>query len=836
MTPSRSDVKPEYARLRRRARSALDLRTILGWCEDLQEQNRRAKEDGVSIVLAVDPDVISMHAFPLESLAYGSVFHAWVPLRRFGQQVAEALRQNDMGRFLKLVDTASGDEALRSALVVTIALGQYVFGEALNTLLDKALLLLPPHEEEWDAARSYSGRTAKSFASSQPKAPSLEQLEELISSEPSFDMAAKRLIEELPSYAALAFPAELRPDFGNTALNRLAFMGRLKTCDAFFDKGRESFHSILGRTFAAALVDRYSEALAQDAGVARGAESKNIRRDAQVLAWLQTVNSEAPEPRMRRKTTGEQYQHCRVILLSASARLHRVLRKQAGENLARSMVRHPLAYLGEGAFFEWTFRHAGEESSASAESKGLDAEKAELIHQLKRSQFTQWLTPLTLPLADDEQQVAQQQHLQAVQDWERLTALMGTAMNLGYRRDGVLHQRLSEMLRRFTEQNLDPVVAFATRVQSEVIETSLRLSQGIGYFALDRLESQYNTWRNVPPIRLPERSDVRAVYLSILLEDLRKPTVREAVLQRVLTAEGPIATGERQARATKYARSLLMSAIWARLGEWRSALSAVTEAVTYAFERSSDQSIDEEETLHVEEALYLLAVFSRLNAAGERDLDIARLGLDVAQASARNGQGLRFEAEAASLRNAEVLFKKETAAAPNVVGIRFQLLKKRFDESGAWQDLRKHFINDPASWGGPLEDFERSFVLQQMYCALILSFLFYWKERPNDARKEVNAMQSLLSEFHQFVKSVDKKSLGRAVVQDSSTPKILRAALVCALDGKDDGRDLEHELIRCREGNGLSSLDIRRNDWLRQNVLGELGRRSGLRHEFEEGS
>jgi hypothetical protein len=785
------------------------VKTIYNWCEAIGIQDRQVEDSNAVTIVAVDPDVVSMFAFPLEKFVSGSVFHAWGPLREFGKQVSVALKTKNATEFLKLIEEAMQTPRLRAPLITTIALGQYIFHESVLGDAKEILTILPPHEVEWDSANRYAAGLAKTQSQSIPKVVSVEDILMLIRGQ-SPEQATQTLIEKIPSLVGLLFAPELRADYGLSALRRIAFTGRVKRYKTLVGS-LPDFDELFNNEENINLLKSYELAISDDAIGATRTNEDNNRRDAKVLAWLQAVNKNGDS---RYQMPDGTSRPVRFVLLTASARIQRVLRKEAGERFAQQHLRNPLAYLGRGKFFEWAFRNSDlTETDASAGDDSSDL--AVIVERLKRSQFTQWLAPLISTKNDEG---VSEQHMQAVRNWERLVDHMGTSLNIGFRRGNLLRDRIFKALKESGNQEENPVVRFATQLQSEVMETSLKFSQSISSFALNLANTARPIGRNVLPIRFDNFHAPQKLYIDILGGDLSSPVNRMAMVERVMQVTIQFDDKNAlQSHTLRYVRSLLMCAMWSRIGDWSAAFGVVAEAATYA----GEQATSGDNSLNGSEAIYLVAVLSRIQAEHSRDLELSRLALDSADEIApKDVKDLRLEAEKASLHNADILLGNDNASAPNMRGIRLQILLNNF-EAMPWLALRNCFKTTPSKPVDPSIGcvlYEDSFVLQQMYCQIMLSYLLYWQVARDLKKDDKEKVEKLYSEFKNFSDSLtSSQKTDSYLVHDSSTARILREAVKAVLTK--DKTQLTKELGLIKNAFELSALDKKRNDWIVKYVV-----------------
>ncbi len=124
------------------------LTVVKRYCDQMAAQEERRGD--FHTILAVDPDVIHMAAFPVHNLAQGSVFHDWSYLRALGMSVAAAPSADARK---DAIENIFSHNAARIPLLTTIALTDYIFRWRSEKSPIPGFVVLPPHRQEWLGVR-----------------------------------------------------------------------------------------------------------------------------------------------------------------------------------------------------------------------------------------------------------------------------------------------------------------------------------------------------------------------------------------------------------------------------------------------------------------------------------------------------------------------------------------------------------------------------------------------------------------------------------------------------------------------------------------------------------
>ena len=733
-----------------RARSTL--RTVRLWCDEMASQDAQAGD--FHTVIAIDPDVIYMGAFPVEHLALGSVFHDYAYLRSAALQVKEATVAGNHAARATALMRIFADASLRVPLLTTIALSSFIFDRRVRSEPLQAYALLRPHLHEWEQAQERARADAHRLNHALSKHVEVDRIREIVEMARAEGLdVAEQLIDRLPETASALFPAQLAPDYALGSLFRWKLGGVVKPYDKVEGLPRVGPKTAIGsasgpvenfmKAFEADLKSSVALGQMTDAQKQRAFERARptITRDAEVMAFLKTVHSERPMAHL----PGRGPLPLRVILLTASARMWRVARKTG---LASECLRNPIAYLGDGSFFDWAF----EGTALVNEEEGL------LLQRLRTGMLSQWLTPLAeAPEADA---VVSDSHRQAVRQWERLMSNMATSLSLaspaGELRNAILQAAEKEQTHASPEQ-------IAALLQHKIVDAANRLTQYASGAGLAAIAETDSTLRNLPPVDLREYVPVQAMLLTIANADLTNEKTRLALLENVMKLKVPNVAPVLADRVAAYSRSILISLLWFRLQHWPSSHEVAGQAAAYALQlaHGDESANDPVSALAVrgEEALYLVAVTGRLCAASLKDLELPRMALGLLQVVPVQGERkLRNEAERQSMLVADLLISagESTHTPPNaLMQYRLNGLLQNAVElmmSPDWRAAANRAValgDDGADIGNrDYGAYIARYALQQLQCAIGVFFLLA-VEAKADISNWAASLQCIADEFEQ---------------------------------------------------------------------------------------
>lgn len=812
-----------------RPRSALA--QIKRFCDEMAEQERMA--DQFHTLLAVDPDIGHMAAFPLENLASGSVFHAWSPLRSLSKQIKQATRQADTQGRLQAIEQIFATDAARIPLLTTIALAEYIFRWRIPEGGLKNYAILPPHEFEWDRARQQASEIAANWQETLPKWVESSIIQKIIGDETDIAGIAGRLLDQMPETLSVLFPSQLRADHAERLLHEMSLSGIVASLKKF-PPALQDFSKVISSEEAKFFEDAVLQYMIADAmrtpalkqlsepgreqAVSR--LKKTLESDARVLTWLQQINLN-PGNQLNLELDGKT-KRLRTIFITASPRLWRAAR-QFG--IAETCLRSPVAYLGEGRFFEWAF-------------KELINDDNKLYATLRRGRLSQWLEPLVNPSAQESPQQFSVDgippYLGCVHEWERLMSHLATSLNLFSPTSGLQRAILEAKGQADTGRKL--VEELAALLNRKVIDVSLRLSKKANVTGLlDPTGIQVN-WRNLPPVELGKYPDAESVLRSIQKDDLANDAARGKLIKDIVDLSMREAAVHDYGSAQDYLQTILLSLLWMRMGEWQKARDVVKSAVGFVLskdEKSITASAEIEHTdIRGDEALYLLAVTGRLAAKSSEDLVESQMALRLAEEicpEAKNSP--RFLAEEQSRGVAELLFSPTSETPVFLSAMRLEMILRMF-ENEPWKELRASWqdvINlTPLYAESAYKAYSDSYALQQMYCAILMRYMLAYPPSQSEEKAEVNQHRQMIDvifkEFDSLVATCQSGQL--PCVTDSVTTTQIRAAYSCWIDPEERksgvaGKLLQEQFHQIREQeneSGASGMDQRRMEWMRRHL------------------
>jgi len=714
---------------------------IKQYCDEMVIQEGTTPE--YHTLIAVDPDVIHMGAFPLENLAQGSVFHAWAPLRRCSMEMSQVMRDNVPERRTELLSEIFEGSDTRISLLTTIALSTYIFRQRGPLEAFGGYTVLPPHQQEWDNAVVKARHQADDWKHSLSKVVDVAKVRKIVENarreqNPDVEDA---LVKALPLTVSALFPAQLSPDHGIASCIGWQLSGALKPYDKI--AGLPSFDSILKTPAAQKLATELAERISSDItnsqafqeldAATRQRQLQSLQRtidgDAKVLAFLHSIRDDPPTVAIAGKALP-----LRVILLTASARIWRVARaKDVGLALR---LRSPLSYLSDGNFFEWAF---------AAAPASTDADQASLLERLRDGLLSVWLGPLTTegpPATSRELEVARSECLR---QWETLMSHLATSLNLASPK-GALQKALAAVL---SEDDRANAAGISALLQLKIIDATNRLALNANQVGLTHVRFSAAQQRNLPPMRMLDHA--QAGPLLRRLYKLSAEKERLPLLMKIMSLEADALDKV----ASSYFQSTLVSLLWFHLAHWDEARDVAKQAAAYALLRSpdDDRRVVADFDIDGEEALYLLAVTARHSASETRALELARLALKAASNLPRVSPiDLRFQAEGQLLRFADLLMGEEAQDLSGFAGLRTRQLSDALKHALAlintseWRRIRDQVDLGPSA--GQEDEFERYmelYSLQQMYCAVGLLFLLaFVRGDAGDTRED---MQTLNKEF-----------------------------------------------------------------------------------------
>ena len=792
----------------------------------MAEQEKVA--DQFHTLMAVDLDVVHMAAFPPEDLNVGSVFHAWAPLRTLSNQVRRATRQADTAGRLQGIVQIFAMDAARIPLLTTIALAEYIFRWRAPDDGFKSYAILPPHEVEWNLICRQGRDIAQRWHENLPNRVRPDDIRRIIGDETDMSQVAGRLLDQMPETLSVLFPAQLRADYADRTLHEMDIAGVVAMLDRF-PHGLPKFELVLESSEAKFIEDKIFDHLFQDAMRSPALQSlsqdrqarivetlkKALHRDARVLTWLQQINLN-PGKQFTLELDGKS-KKLRAILITASARVWRAARTFG---LAEACLRSPIAYLGEGRFFDWAF-------------KDLIGDENQLLATLRHGKLSQWLEPLVsspvrTPINEKPASV-DQTYLSCVHEWERLMSHLATSLNLSSPTSGLQRAIATSTNRPDGRELVDEVTALLSQ---KIVDVTLRLSQKANVTGLRDPTAGNVLSRNLPPVMLEPYSGAEAVLAMIRNNNLVDEKTRNEVIERIVGLKTKVPSGQDAHIAQDYLQTVLMSLLWMRLGQWSKARDVVRSAVGFA------RSIEEKPaTVSIEvvpgdirgdEALYLLAVTGRLAAKESEDLVDAHAALRLAEHLSTDGkEDLRFQAEEQSRGIAEMLFSESAESSSGPLGaLRLDLILHLFD-SERWQAMRIAWqeIQAPEQLKAPVAGklYSDSYVLQQMYCAVLMRYMLAYAPLhggvDGKGTQHRVSVGRIFAEFARFGNLCGSGNM--SCVADSSTSTQVRAAYLCWLDPvhrSDEAGTLLREQFRQtleQEGGSIASgLDRRRTDWL----------------------
>lgn len=802
------------------------LAAIKRCCEEMVAQEKSA--DQFHTLMAIDSDVVHMAAFPLEQLTPGSVFHAWSPLRKQANLVTNATRERDTVGRLAGIEQIFERDAARIPLLTTLALSEYIFRWRAPDDGFKSYAILPPHEYEWNQARRKARSIAVEWHDTLPDRVRTSDISRIIGKNTHAVDIAGRLLDQMPETLSVLFPAQLRADHADRTLYEFELGGVVAKLDKF-PKGLPPFDKVIDSTEARFVQERIFEFLCADAmhspvlqrltkrnqQVQVDRIKKTLERDARVLTWLQQVNLN-PGNQIALELGGET-KNLRAILITASARVGRAAR-QFG--LAETCLRSPVAYLGEGRFFDWAF-------------KGLIDDENELFANLRRGRLSQWLEPLVAPRlrgsTSDHIAGHDATYLSCVHEWERLMSHLATSLNLASPTSG-LQRAIAEAASGSSGRELvDELTALLSR---KIVDVTLRLSQTANETGLRSPAASSTLQRNLPPVILDRYPGAEELLDEIRTSDLAGEQIRNQLIERIISLKTKGPSGQNEHVARDYLQTVLMSLLWMRLGQWSKARDVVRSAVGFALavdEKASTVRVEvEPDDIRGDEALYLLAVTGRLAARSAEDIMEAHAALREAERLRGNGRtDLRFVAEDQSLGVAEMLFSNLTETTTGALGaLRLDLILHVFG-SDQWKALRQPWRQVSASaaayWFPTDRAYADSYALQQMYCAVLMRYMLAYAPSHESAsdigKRHRMAVTLILDEFACFATACSPGV--SACVVDSATSQQVRAAYLCWTDPRQ--RDLDagkllrmqfRQFLQDDDGNGISGMDLRRTEWM----------------------
>jgi len=733
-----------------RARSTL--RTVRLWCDEMAKQDEQAGD--FHTVIAIDPDVIYMGAFPVEHLALGSVFHDYAYLRSAALQVDEAtVAGNHAARAAALIRIFA-DASLRVPLLTTIALSSFIFDRRVRSEPLQAYALLQPHLHEWEHAQGRARSDAHRLHHALSKHVEVDRIREIVELARAQGLdVAEQLIDRLPETASALFPAQLAPDYALGSLFRWKLGGVIKPYSKFEGLPRVTLKTAVGS--ASGPVENFMKMFEADwksaAALGQMTEAQKQRTfervrpksiaDAEVMAFLKTVHSERPMAHL----PGREPRPLRVILLTASPKMWRIARKMG---LASDCLRSPIAYLGDGSFFDWAF-----EGTAL-----VNEEESQLLQRLRSGMLSQWLTPLTdAPEADA---VVSESHRQAVRQWERLMSNMATSLSLASPAGELRHAIVTVADQEQTYASPEQIAAL---LQHKIVDAANRLTQYASGAGLAAIAETDPTLRNLPPVDLREYVPAQELLLTIANADLTNEKLRLALLNKVMQLKVPNVAPVLADRVAAYSRSILISLLWFRLQHWPTSHEVAGQAAAYALQHArGDAGANDPggaQAIRGEEALYLMAVTGRLCAASLKDLELPRMALVLLQEVPLQGERkLRTEAERQSLLVADLLMNaEESTHAPPKALMQYQLtgLLQNAVELMMAPDWRAA-ANRAVTMGDDVADignrdygaYIARYALQQLQCAIGVFFLLAVEARA-DVSNSVASLQCIANEFEQ---------------------------------------------------------------------------------------
>lgn len=792
------------------------LRTIKQLCDDMAEQE--ARNAVYHTLIAVDTDVATMAAFPLENIAVGSVFHAWEPLRELSAQVADAVMKGDTRARTEVLERIFGCSKSRIPLLTTIALSEFVFNRRGPIERFATYVLLPPYRPEWQKRTQRAREDAQNWQRSLAKRVDVGKITAIVQRARLEERdVAELLIDALPESASVLFPSQLSPDHALATFIDWKLSGAIKDYDKIpallpkFDtyvheraEGTrlETWRKIL-QADAAALPRLASLTDEQRAQALKELEARNTT-DANVLVFLEAVRERCPEVEFE----GER-RPLRVILLTASPKLWRVAR---AEGLAGDCLRNPIAYLSDGRFFEWAFSAAPREN------------QEQLLQRLRQGLLGQWLKPLTESVDTAEEDRTKHAHLECVRQWERLMSHLATALNLASPSSG-LRRALREAL-----DGDDMPESIAALLQHKIVDATNRLTQFASEVGLAHVRSDTVTLRNLPPINLSGYPEAERLLIRIATDQLDRDDIRLKLLKDVMKVAVDAQSEKERHVARSYLQSVLISLFWFRLQHWDVAHDVAGQAASYALGKDPDDADTESadavmSNIIGDEALYLVAVTSRICAKDRKDLELPRMALEFAiKLAGENRDDLRFQSEMHSLAVAEVLVEwtpPTNAGLGMLAGIRLSSLLNdalRSFTTKPWVATRKAVIRQTRARGvSKLGAYGQRYAVQQMYCAIGMLFLLALDARAVDD-KQREGMREIVAEFGRFARTQSAESSDAFTLADSQVAKPIRVLLQLELVPKEcevraPKTYFEH-LAAEESRQRMSRLDCRRLEWL----------------------
>lgn len=799
------------------------LATIKRYCDEMVAQEKSAAK--FHTLMAVDSDVVHMAAFPLENLTLGSVFHAWQPLRELARQVTKATREQNASARLSAIEEIFERDAARIPLLTTLALSEYIFRWRAPDDGFKSYAILPPHEHEWGATRRQARNIATEWHDTLPDRVQASDISRIIGENWEAGDIADRLLDQMPETLSILFPSQIRTDHADRTLYEFELGGIVAKLDKF-PKGLPHFDKVIDSTEAKFVQAKIFEFLYTDATRSpvlqklternqHGAVErikKTLEGDARVLTWLQQVNL-SPGNQISLELDGLK-KNLRAILITASARVWRAARKFG---LAEACLRSPIAYLGEGRFFDWAF-------------KGLINEENELFANLRRGRLSQWLEPLVAPRehesTGDRGTGYDTAYLSCVHEWERLMSHLATSLNLASPTSG-LQKAIAEAASGNSGRKL--VDDLTVLLSKKIVDVTLRLSRTANETGLRSPALSTTLQRNLPPVMLNRYPGAEVVLAEIRVRDLADEQERNQLIERIISLKSEAPTGQSDHVARDYLQTVLMSLLWMRLGQWAKARDVVRSAVGFALEvEEKALTVNvavEPSDIRGDEALYLLAVSGRLAARSVDDITEAHAALRVAELL-RKERDLRFVAENESQGVAEILFSKSSEATTGGLGaLRLDLILQLFDND-EWAILRQPWRaqspheNADILAGGSYADF---YALQQMYCAILMRYMLAYAPLQglpdNTGNPRRASVTTIFDEFVRFAGAC--KSDDSACVADSATSRQVRNAFQCwtnpSMRDEEAGNSLRQEfrkLLQEEDENGISGMDQRRTEWM----------------------
>ena len=804
-----------------RARSTL--RTIRAWCDEMAQQETQSSD--FHTVIALDPDVVYMGAFPVENLAMGSVFHDYSYLRNAAVQVKRATEAGSHAARNEALVRIFGETSLRVPLLTTIALSSFIFDRRLRNEPFQAYALLQPHANEWERAQLRGRDDAQRMHHALKKHVNLDDISKIVERAHAQGLdVAEQLIDELPETASALFPAQLAPDHAFGCLFRWKLGGVVKPYERFeglprFARGREApqehdsaqkFLALFEADLKSALASASASGRLAQADLKRELDGMRptLKNDADVMTFLKAVHDERPTIRLR----GREPRPLRVILLTASARMWRVARRTG---LAATCLRSPIAYLGDGSFFDWAF----EGMSLASE------EENQLLQRLRKGMLSQWLTSLTE--APDADELVTEAHEHSVRQWERLMSNMATSLSLasptGELRDAIVQVAGGEQAS--PEQ-------IAALLQHKIVDAANRLTQyasGAGLASLSRTDA---TLRNLPPVDLREYPPVQALLLKIANADLANDQLRLSLLKEVMALRVIDTKPELAERVAAYSRSVLISLLWFRLQHWESSNEVAGQAAAYALQRAwgevSEQDSAENLTVRGEEALYLVAVTSRLCARSQKDLELPRMALDLLDGiEVGSERALRTQAERQSWLVADLLLGPQDEIRASMSALSQYRLEKLLQGaidmmmSPPWRDVTTQALQAGTDLGDIGNQAYGTYIcryaLQQLHCAIGIFHLLAAEARV-DLGERRSDIALIAAEFERTASHPLDPTGGGIGVVDSRVAQPIRQLMQWSLrrqsgevnDAADDVLAAHMEQLRmtCQStSNPLSPLD-----------------------------